>query len=227
MPHIIKFADALETVLVNNHPFNIQFGGPAVPITVNNTRHYIRLTELPPHVIPGEVEIVSMSHTRPKTSSTSIPSRAGGGAPWVAPHAKQPLRAQVETHAEEETEMGHESALPMHEPALPMHEPALPVRGGLGGLYIILNFVSGVFKVLKLARNVCFFPPVLSRGAPKKIMKTRPRQGAEPSRLTKMEDRQMPPELFQAIQPGRHYSVETSIIGFTMNLGHSSKIYMG
>lgn len=126
MPHIIKFADALETVLVNNHPFNIKFGGYAVPITVNKARHYIRLTELPPDVKPGQVEIVSMSHTRP---------------PWPAPtqHAKQPLRAPADTRPEEGTETEHE-------PALPMHEPALPVRGGLSGLYLTLIFFCLKFE---------------------------------------------------------------------------------
>lgn len=34
-------------------------------------------------------------------------------------------------------------------------------------------------------------------------MKSRTRPPAETSRMTKIEDRQMPPELFQAIQPGK------------------------
>ena len=167
VPHVIKFADALETILVNNHPFNIQFDGLPVPLTVNNAKHYIRLSKLPPDVIPGEVEIVSMSKTRPHTAP-----RAGGGTPWTgSTHGKQPVRTTADTEEASHMEVDHD-------PALSMHEPALPVRGGLG---------------------------VLNRGAPKKIMKgrTRPvRDSAEPSRLPKMEERQMPPELLQAIQPG-------------------------
>lgn len=123
MPHIIKFADALETVLINNHPFNIQFGGSAVPIIVNCKKHYIRLTELPPDVVPGEVEIVSMSG-RTKKPTSGMPPPVRPNTQWGGSNPLSQIDNGVRNAAEVEVD---------HEPALPMHEPVLPVRGGLGG----------------------------------------------------------------------------------------------
>ncbi|KAK3923779.1 Pre-mRNA cleavage complex 2 protein Pcf11 [Frankliniella fusca] len=163
VPHVIKFADCLETVLVNNHPFNIKFGGPAVPITVNSMRHYIRLTELPPGVVPGEVEIVSMVyHFRQPPHPAGAGAGADvAGASWAGPGPGSAPTAQAGSLARNfDTD----------------HEPALPVRGGLPGL---------------------------SRpGTSKKINKSKGRRDpTESLKPARVEERQMPPEMFQALQP--------------------------
>lgn len=85
-----------------------------MPVIVNGKKHYIRLTELPPGVVPGEVEIVSMSG-RAKKPTPSMRANSQ----WDSSQDND-----VRNPAEVETD---------HEPALPMHEPVLPVRGGLGG----------------------------------------------------------------------------------------------
>ncbi|KAJ1521390.1 hypothetical protein ONE63_003065 [Megalurothrips usitatus] len=122
IPHIIKFADGLSTILVNNHPFNVEFGGPVVPITVDNRRHYMRLTALPEGVVPGEVEIVSMSRFRTKGPAAAAAMAAAMGAPWSG--AAAALASQPQPQPADD------------DPALAtaLHEPALPVRGGLGAL---------------------------------------------------------------------------------------------
>ncbi|XP_026285069.1 pre-mRNA cleavage complex 2 protein Pcf11 isoform X2 [Frankliniella occidentalis] len=172
VPHVIKFADALDTVLVNNHPFNIKFGGPAVPITVNNMRHYMRLTELPPDVVPGEVEIVSMSSHFRKTTRVATGAGAHAAAPWAGPGSAPSLAPTP--HA------SNPARIPETD-----HEPALPVRGGLA---------------------------VLNRGGmPKKIMKLKGRRDpTETLKPARIEERQMPADLYQALQPGPEAAAEVS-----------------
>lgn len=121
-PHIIKFADKLETILVNNYPFNIRFGGPAVPIYVRNNEHYLRLSELPPGVVPGKVEIACMQYfrTQPPPSAPVAPGRS---ASWPVTAATTPSTQVGRGARSSEADFQEE------------HEPALPVRGTVGGKY--------------------------------------------------------------------------------------------
>lgn len=72
-PHVLKFEDALQTILVNGCPVNMQFGGRCISIIVNKKMHRVRLSELPAGILPGEVTITNMS-TRKKHTGFLEPS---------------------------------------------------------------------------------------------------------------------------------------------------------
>jgi pre-mRNA cleavage complex 2 protein Pcf11 len=58
--HTLKFVDALKTVLINDVPFKVEFGGLPKPITVHDKKHFIRFSVLPRGVKPGLVRIKDM-----------------------------------------------------------------------------------------------------------------------------------------------------------------------
>ncbi|XP_063228408.1 serine/arginine repetitive matrix protein 2-like isoform X2 [Bacillus rossius redtenbacheri] len=60
IPHILRFADALRTVLINGQPLDVEFGGLPKPIVVDGKKHFLRLSMLPKGVVPGYAKIVSM-----------------------------------------------------------------------------------------------------------------------------------------------------------------------
>lgn len=86
IPHILKFADALQTIFINDYLVNLKFGGPPILIIVNGVRHQIQLSNLPVGIIPGAVNITSMAQTdnRPYTIPNGLscnPVMPSGNAP--------------------------------------------------------------------------------------------------------------------------------------------------
>jgi hypothetical protein len=59
-PHLLRFVDALSTVLINEQPIKVEFGGLPKPIIVHGKKHFIRFTELPRGVRPGCIDIINM-----------------------------------------------------------------------------------------------------------------------------------------------------------------------
>lgn len=64
VPFIIRFVEALQTVVINGQPLKIQFGGIPVPIFFQGERHFLRLSSLPPGINPGYVNILNMEGGR-------------------------------------------------------------------------------------------------------------------------------------------------------------------
>nr|XP_023027316.1 uncharacterized protein LOC111515311 [Leptinotarsa decemlineata] len=58
--HTLKFVNALETVLINDVPFNVEYGGLPEPIVINGKQHSIRFPVLPKGTKPGKVNIRDM-----------------------------------------------------------------------------------------------------------------------------------------------------------------------
>lgn len=58
--HTLQFIDALKTVLINEIPFKVEFGGLPKPITVHDKKHFIRFSVLPKGIKPGYVNIKDM-----------------------------------------------------------------------------------------------------------------------------------------------------------------------
>lgn len=58
--HTLKFVDALKTVLINDVPFKVEFGGLPKPITVHDKKHFIRFSVLPKGIKPGQVTLKDM-----------------------------------------------------------------------------------------------------------------------------------------------------------------------
>jgi hypothetical protein len=53
-PHIFRFVEDLQTLLINGHPFRTAFGGDPMVVYVNQVKHYLRLTTLPKGVRTGQ-----------------------------------------------------------------------------------------------------------------------------------------------------------------------------
>lgn len=88
VPFIIRFVEALQTVVINGQPFKIQFGGLPVPIFFRGEKHFLRLTSLPPGITPGYVNILNMEGGRlptPPPPRTPPPPQINGFEPSVAP----------------------------------------------------------------------------------------------------------------------------------------------
>lgn len=49
-PHVIRFVEGFKTLTINGHPFRTDFGGFPMVLSVQGTKHYLRLTSLPPGV---------------------------------------------------------------------------------------------------------------------------------------------------------------------------------
>lgn len=82
-PLILRFKDKFNTILINEVPVGLQFGGNPVPIYFNDQQHFLRLTELPPMVTPGEVSVNGMDPTEDNpilldTNSMDVPAVENG-----------------------------------------------------------------------------------------------------------------------------------------------------
>lgn len=71
--HTLRFVDALKTVLINDVPFKVEFGGLPKPITVHDKKHFIRFSVLPKGIKPGYVNIANMEGERLATSPKPEP----------------------------------------------------------------------------------------------------------------------------------------------------------
>ncbi|XP_060530658.1 uncharacterized protein LOC132704583 [Cylas formicarius] len=60
----LKFVDGLKTVLINDMPFEVEFGGLPKPFTIHGKKHFIRFSLLPKGVKPGHVRIRDMEGER-------------------------------------------------------------------------------------------------------------------------------------------------------------------
>ncbi|GLV35194.1 Pcf11 cleavage and polyadenylation factor subunit [Carabus blaptoides fortunei] len=73
--HTLRFVDALKTVLINEVPFKVEFGGLPKPITVHDKKHFIRFSVLPRGIKPGYIKIANMEGQRypspPRTDKES------------------------------------------------------------------------------------------------------------------------------------------------------------
>uniref|UniRef100_A0A0A9XGI4 Pre-mRNA cleavage complex 2 protein Pcf11 n=2 Tax=Lygus hesperus TaxID=30085 RepID=A0A0A9XGI4_LYGHE len=64
-PYILRFVEALQTVVINGVPFKIEFGSNLpVPMFFRGVKHYLRFSNLPPNVKPGYVSIINMEGGR-------------------------------------------------------------------------------------------------------------------------------------------------------------------
>lgn len=59
--HTLKFADALMTALIDDVPFQIEFGGLPKPFMLHDRKHFIRFSVLPKGVRQGHVKIKDMT----------------------------------------------------------------------------------------------------------------------------------------------------------------------
>ncbi|XP_070503584.1 pre-mRNA cleavage complex 2 protein Pcf11 isoform X2 [Chironomus tepperi] len=59
----LQFADFFLSVIINNEPFKVEFGGLPKNYILNGQKHFIRFTVLPDEVSPGKVNMRGMRRT--------------------------------------------------------------------------------------------------------------------------------------------------------------------
>lgn len=59
----LQFADFFLSVIINNEPFKVEFGGLPKNYLLNGQKHFIRFTVLPEDVTPGHVNMRGMKRT--------------------------------------------------------------------------------------------------------------------------------------------------------------------
>lgn len=86
--HTIQFADYLMTVLINNEPSTVEFGGLPKSFYVRDKKHFIRFTALPNSVQPGRCYIKNMIRTELQRDMVSPPIQEPAVfAPLIGPIA--------------------------------------------------------------------------------------------------------------------------------------------
>ncbi|XP_055310468.1 uncharacterized protein LOC129573660 isoform X4 [Sitodiplosis mosellana] len=61
--HTIQFADYFLTVIIDNIPFQVQYGAMPAKFQLANSEHYIRFSVLPNSIVPGEIYVRNMKRT--------------------------------------------------------------------------------------------------------------------------------------------------------------------
>lgn len=59
----LQFADFFLSVVINNDPFKVEFGGLPKNFILNGQKHFIRFTALPDEVSPGQINMRGMRRT--------------------------------------------------------------------------------------------------------------------------------------------------------------------
>lgn len=59
----LQFADFFQSVVINNDPFKVEFGGLPKNYFINGQKHFIRFTGLPDNLTPGRVNMRGMRRT--------------------------------------------------------------------------------------------------------------------------------------------------------------------
>jgi len=121
VPFVIRFTDALRVITINDELVNLTFGGPPLRIAVNYVEHYLRLSNLPHGVKPGNVWINSM----PGKCGLPPPPPPAPSGPLLS-EADSSTRAPAAGTAAPASRSGQptDEQLPDGEE----HNPALPMR---------------------------------------------------------------------------------------------------
>ncbi|XP_048526467.1 pre-mRNA cleavage complex 2 protein Pcf11 isoform X1 [Dendroctonus ponderosae] len=132
-PCTIKFVDALKRVLINDVPFNVEFGGLPKPCIIHGKKHFIRFSVLPKGIRPGFVRIKDMEGeegSSPVRDETNIQPVLSG------PLEAEPLRPDT---SKLNQARGHQS------PDNGRNSPGFfnnILQTGLGNLDVISNVLS-------------------------------------------------------------------------------------
>lgn len=69
----LQFADFFLSVIINNEPFRVEFGGLPRNFVLNGTKHFIRFTGFPEYATPGQVNMRGMQRTHLFRNNKSPP----------------------------------------------------------------------------------------------------------------------------------------------------------
>ncbi|KAF6198443.1 hypothetical protein GE061_008191 [Apolygus lucorum] len=90
-PYILRFVEALQTVVINGVPFKIEFGSNLpVPMFFRGVKHYLRFSNLPPDIKPGYVTIINMEGGRLPSPPPLLPPPPLLADPTLMPPSNPP-----------------------------------------------------------------------------------------------------------------------------------------
>ncbi|XP_053668555.1 uncharacterized protein LOC128718962 [Anopheles marshallii] len=81
--HRLQFADFLLTVLIDDQPFPVDYGGLPILVRSRDRDHYIRFTALPNGLVPGRVYIRDMTRTPMYRDLRTPPKDQGNLSPPI------------------------------------------------------------------------------------------------------------------------------------------------
>lgn len=94
--HTIQFADYFLTVIIDNIPFQVQYGAMPAKFQLANSEHYIRFSVLPNNIVPGEIYVRNMKRTHLQRDLVSpVPTTIGNSIPVSIPGPILPLMSIV------------------------------------------------------------------------------------------------------------------------------------
>lgn len=70
----LRFVDSLKTVLINEVPFRVEFGGMPRPLRIGKRKHFIRFSMAPGYVKPGQILLADMEGMVPVPSDNKSPN---------------------------------------------------------------------------------------------------------------------------------------------------------
>ncbi|XP_055372303.1 uncharacterized protein LOC129606180 [Condylostylus longicornis] len=117
--HVIQFADALSTALIDNEPIEVEYGGLPKSFDMNGEKHFIRFTTLPNGILPGKVNIKNMIHVKSKEIAVDsikpdldVKTTTIAALPHnLPPIGAAPLPLDISVKVTETTNHGTETAL--------------------------------------------------------------------------------------------------------------------
>ncbi|XP_055310467.1 uncharacterized protein LOC129573660 isoform X3 [Sitodiplosis mosellana] len=90
--HTIQFADYFLTVIIDNIPFQVQYGAMPAKFQLANSEHYIRFSVLPNSIVPGEIYVRNMKRTHLQRDLVSpVPTTIGNLIPVSIPPVTGPI----------------------------------------------------------------------------------------------------------------------------------------
>uniref|UniRef100_A0A182QI56 CID domain-containing protein n=1 Tax=Anopheles farauti TaxID=69004 RepID=A0A182QI56_9DIPT len=96
--HRLQFADFLLTVLIDDQPFSVDFGGLPMLVRSRERDYYVRFTALPNQVVPGRVYVRDMIRTplyrdlrTPPKDPSALPPAVPLNPPFAPPTAGPPV----------------------------------------------------------------------------------------------------------------------------------------
>lgn len=60
--HTLRFVNSLQMALIDDAPFDVEFGGLPKPFVIQDKKYYIRFSVLPKGIKPGQVNILGMEN---------------------------------------------------------------------------------------------------------------------------------------------------------------------
>lgn len=103
--HTLQFADQLRTVLIDNIPFDVEYGGLPKSMHLNGVKHFVRFGTLPNGIVPGTVIIQNMVRTD-RFAAIDLPKASPESAALLSVNPGLP------------TQLPMDAALPVLNPAM-------------------------------------------------------------------------------------------------------------